>query len=263
MAIKFSQVVDLGNQRIISLASPSLGTDAVNKDYVDNVLQGLDWKLSVRAASTGALTLSGPGATIDGVTMSNGDRFLAKDQADGAENGIYIFNGAAAAATRAPDADSSAEVTPGMAVSIEEGTVNGDRTFNLVTNAPITLGTTALTFSLLNGGANTYLAGAGLTLSGSTFDIGQGTGIIVSADSIGIDTALIPRKYAVNVGNGSATSITITHNLGTRDVVVELYTNGSPWDTVFCEVQRPDVNNVTLIFGSAPASGAYRAVVTG
>lgn len=263
MAIQFTQVVDLNNQRLTNLASPSAGTDAANKDYVDNVAQGLDWKQSARAASTGAITLTAPGATIDGVTLANGDRFLAKDQADAATNGIYVFNGAASAATRTADADSDAEVTAGLTLSVEEGTVNGDKTFVLVTDGDVTIGTTDLSFTVMSGGSTTYTAGAGLTLTGSTFDIGAGTGIIVGADSISIDTAVIASKYAANVGNGAATSITVTHNLGTKDVGVEVYRNSSPWDTVYCEVQRPDVNTITLIFGSAPASGAYRVVVNG
>jgi hypothetical protein len=263
MAISFTQVVDLGNQRITSLASPSASTDAVNKSYVDNMSQGLDWKASVRAASTGNITLTSPGTTIDGVTMANGDRFLAKDQTTGSANGIYVFNGSGAAATRATDADTATKLTTGATTSVEEGTVNAGKTYVLITAEPITLGTTSLSFTLMNGGSTTYVAGNGLTLTGSTFDVGAGTGISVAADTVSIDTSVVARKYAANVGDGSSTSIAVTHGLGTRDVNVQVYTNGTNYDTVFCEVQRTSTTQVTLVFGSAPASNAYRVVVIG
>jgi len=260
MAIKFTQTVDFDNQRLTAVGSPSAATDAANKSYVDAALIGQDWKASVRAASTANLTLTAPGSTIDGVSMVSGDRFLAKDQSTGGQNGIYVWNGAASAATRATDADTVAEFNTGATTSVEEGSVNAGKTFLLITPGPITLGTTALTFTQA-AGSSSYLGGAGLTLTGSTFAVGAGTGVTVNADDVAIDPNVVVRKYATNVGNGSSTSITVTHNLATRDVIVQVYTNATPWDTVICEVQRPDTNTVTLIFGTAPASGAYRAVV--
>jgi hypothetical protein len=261
MPIQFVQSVDFGNQRLTGVASPSVGTDAANKNYVDNAIQGLDWKASVRAASTGNINLAAPGATIDGVTMVANDRFLAKDQSAGAQNGIYVFNGAATPATRATDANTSAQVTPGMATTVEEGSVNADKIFIVITDGPITLGTTSLAFTTLGGGTP-YTAGNGLSLAGNAFSVVAGTGIVVGAN-VGIDASVVTRKYAANIGDGASTSISVTHNLGTRDAQVQVYTNATPWDTVWCEVQRPDTNTVTLIFGAAPASAAYRAVVQG
>lgn len=262
MATKVTNGLDLQNQRVINTGDPSGAQDVATKAYVDAAARGINWKPSVRAASTGNLTIASPGATIDGVSMSAGDRFLAKDQSTGSQNGIYTWNGAASAATRTTDADTSAEVIAGMAVTVTEGTVNGDKVFILTTNNPITLGTTSLAFSAL-GGSSSYTAGNGLTLTGSDFAVGAGTGISVAADAVSIDTSVVARKFAANVGDGSSTSIAITHSFGTRDVHVEVYTNASPWDTVICDVERTDANNVTLKFATAPASGAYRVVVVG
>lgn len=262
MAIKFTQTIDFGAQRLQNLGSPSVDTDAATKGYVDAAAQGLDWKASVRAASTGNLTIASPGATIDGVAMATGDRFLAKDQATGAENGLYVWNGAAAAATRAPDANTNVNLTTGAAVSVEEGSVNAGKMYLLITAEPITVGTTALTFTQLGGSSTSYNAGNGLSLTGTTFAVVAGTGI-VSGANVGIDTNVVARKYAANIGNGSLTTITVTHNLGTRDVDVRVYNNATPWDDIYCEVQRTDANNVALIFGSAPATNAYRVVVQG
>ncbi len=264
MALKFTQSIDLTNQRLINLGSPSVSSDAANKQYVDNIALGLKWKESVRAASTADLDLSGPGATIDGVTMVAGDRFLAKNQTDASENGIYVFNGAAAAATRAPDADTSARVTPGLATSVEEGTVNEDSSWVLTTDAPIVLDTTNLVFGLMNGGSGpTYTEGNGVDITGGVIsaEVVAGGGVLVGGTGLSVDPAVVVRKFAMNVGDGASTSITVNHALNTRDVTVEVYTNGSPWDTVFCEVNRTDVNNVALVFGTAPAAAAYRVVV--
>lgn len=264
MAIKFTQVVDTSNQRIINVGSPSVATDAANKSYVDAAAQGLDWKASVRVASTGNLTVATPGATVDGVTLAANDRVLLMNQTAGAENGIYVFNGAGSALTRATDADTSAKVSSGAAVSVSEGTVNGGKVYILITPDPITLGTTSLAFTLMNGGQGTaYTAGNGLSLTGSAFAAVAGTGILVTGGGIAIDPAVVVKKYAANVGDGASTSINVNHNLATRDIHVTVYTNGSPWDTVYAEVDRVDTNNVTLVFGSAPASAAYRVIVTG
>lgn len=67
------------------------------------------------------------------------------------------------------------------------------------------------------------------------------------------------KGYAADVGGG--TSVTITHNLGTRDVVVQLYDN-STYDTVYADVIRLDTNNVRFLFRTAPAAAAYRCVIT-
>ncbi|MDQ3029657.1 MAG: head decoration protein [Actinomycetota bacterium] len=264
MAIKVSNGLDLANQQIVNLGTPGTGTAAANRDYVDAVARGLDWKASVRAGSTGNIVLTGPGTVIDGVTMAANDRFLAKDQTAGAENGIYVWNGSAVAATRAVDADSSAEVTSGMAVTVTEGTINNDRVYVLTTNDPITLGTTALAFAQLGGAGGSYVAGNGLTESpAGTFNVGAGSGITVTADAVAIDTAVVARKYAVSIGDGAATVITVTHNLGTFDVGVELFLNAGVKATELVEVDRPSVNTIRATFATAPATGAYRVVVWG
>lgn len=262
MATKVTNGLDLLNQRIVNLGTPSVDGDAANKSYVDAVARGLDWKASVRVASTGNVSLATPGTTIDGVTLASGDRVLLKDQTAGLTNGIYTWSGASAALVRATDADVSAEVTSGMAVSVTEGTINNDRVYILTTSDPIVLDTTVLTLSQLGGGGGTYVAGNGLTESpAGTFNVGAGTGITVAADSVAIDPNVVMRRFAANVGG--ATAVTVTHGFGTRDVTVEVYTNATPWDSVICDVTRPNTNDVTLTFASAPAAAAYRVVVVG
>lgn len=73
----------------------------------------------------------------------------------------------------------------------------------------------------------------------------------------------VPGKYAADVGDGSNTTYTITHSLGTKDVVVSVYRKDSPYDVVFCDVVITDTNTVTLTFAVAPTSAQFRVVVLG
>jgi hypothetical protein len=249
--------VSLNARKITNLAEPTAAQDAATKAYVDATSQGLDVKASVRAATTANTTLSGT-QTVDGVALVASDRVLVKNQTTAANNGIYVV--AAGAWSRAADADTSAKVTPGLFVFVEQGTANADSGWVLTTDAPITLGTTALAFAQFSG-AGQIDAGAGLTKTGNTLNVGAGTGIVVNADDIAIDTAVVVRKYAVNVGGN--TSVTVTHNLNTRDVTVALYLNSGAYEEVEVDVEHTTVNTVTLRFATAPAANAYRCVVQG
>jgi hypothetical protein len=123
-------------------------TRAYVVDYVAAELAKRDRKNSVRVATTAAIVLTGP-QSVDGVAVVAGDRVLVKNQADGTQNGIYVA--AVGAWSRAADADASIEVTPGLLVPVEAGAANGDSVWQLVTDAPIALGATALAFEMLAG----------------------------------------------------------------------------------------------------------------
>lgn len=270
-------------------ADPSAASDVATKQYVDNIVAGIKWKASVRAATTANGTLAtafANGQAVDGVTLVTGDRILIKNQSTGAENGIYVVQ-ASGAPVRATDADSAAEALQ-AAVWVEEGTTNADTGWVCTTNAPITLGSTSLTFAQFNGGA-AYTAGAGLTLSGNQFNVGTANSgrIVVNADDIDLASGIatpgtyhsvtvdtygrvtggsnptLISKFSASVGNGSLTSIAVTHNLGSRDVNVMVYRVASPYDQVFPDVEMTDTNNVTVKFALAPSSNEYRVVVIG
>lgn len=190
------------------LNAPAIGSDATNKTYVDGaiatavtglatqayvnaVVQGLDPKAGVRAATTtdldatyangtdgvgATLTMNAVGAlVIDGVSVAVGDRVLVKDQASAVGNGIYnlttLGDGSTAAVlTRSTDADTcqpaaNPKVTAGMYMFAFEGTENGGSSFVLQTNDPITLGTTALIFDTFQ--QVMYTAGDGISITGS------------------------------------------------------------------------------------------------
>lgn len=118
-------------------------------DELDTVINGKKATFIVRVASTAAINLASPGAAIDGVTMVAGNLFLEKDNGTGANRGIYVWNGAAVAATRATDADAGAELKAGALIIVTEGTANADSLWELTTNGTITIGVTTLVFSAI------------------------------------------------------------------------------------------------------------------
>jgi len=138
---------------------------AASKNYVDNLVNGLDWKASARVATTANITLSGT-QTIDTIALSVGNRVLVKDQSTASENGIYLVS--AGAWTRTTDADTSNELDEAT-IGIEEGTTNANTQWHCTTTAPITIGVTAITFVTI--GSAVYAAGSGLQLLGNVFSV--------------------------------------------------------------------------------------------
>jgi hypothetical protein len=212
--------VTWNNQKITSLADPVNPQDAATKNYVDASATGLDVKASVRAASTASVTVtynatggtSGRGqltampTTLDGVSLAAGNRVLFKDQATGAQNGIWVVStlgsGANGIWDRAIDFDQDAEVTAGAFTFVEEGTANADTGWVLTTNNPITIGGasgTALVFAQFSG-AGTIVAGNGLTKAGATISaVGTASRIAVGA-TIDIDAAYVGQASITTLG---------------------------------------------------------------
>lgn len=118
------------------------------RQYVDDAItvavNRLDNKQSVRVATTANLALSGT-PTVDGIALAVGDRILVKNQDTASQNGLYLV--AASAWNRALDADANSEVTPGLLVTVEEGVIQADTQWQLITDGAITLGITALIFA--------------------------------------------------------------------------------------------------------------------
>jgi hypothetical protein len=186
-----SGAIAMGTNKITGLGTPTDAADAATKAYVDSAAQGIDWKASVRAATTGNITLASAlenGDTLDGVTLATGDRVLVKNQSTGSENGIYVVK-VSGAPDRSTDADTGAELTSNFAVFVEEGTTNADQGYVLTNDGAITVGTTALTFTQFTG-LGQVVAGDGLAKTGNTLNVTAGTGISITGDAVTNDGVL-------------------------------------------------------------------------
>lgn len=250
-----------GSQRITSVATPTTGTDAANKNYVDGLINGLSWKSSVRVATTANGTLASAFANasvVDGVTLATNDEILLKNQSTGGENGVYVVN-ATGAPTRRGDMDAGSEFL-GAAVNVREGTTNANTQWQQTVDTAITVGTTATTWVQF-GGSQTYTAGNGLTLTSTTFAVGAGNGITVNADDIQVDAAVVVRKYSTLIGDGTTTAIAVTHSLGSKDilVVVRDATSDELIGSVYAVATSTSV--VTITFPTAPTTNQYRVTV--
>jgi hypothetical protein len=200
------------------------------------------WKTYVRVATTTNGTLATAyenGDTVDGVTLATGDRILIKNQSSGGENGIYVV-ASSGAPVRASDCNTGASLV-GATVYVSEGTVNADTTWACITDASITIGTTATTwvrmwaraqpgaktgdYTLTDGDQwklITFSTTATLTVpdpSGTSFQTGWVCDIEARAGTL-----------TINRGTSStidgATSITVASKQGLR-----LFSDGTNWYT--------------------------------
>ena len=205
------------------------GTNSlVTKEYVDGIKQSLDIKDSVAVATTGNITLSGT-QTIDGYSAQAGDRVLVKDQSNGAENGINVVS--ASSWARATDADASAEVTSGMFVFVERGTVGADNGFVLTTDGTITVGSTSLAFTQFSG-AGSITAGSGITKSGNTLSANvDNISAELNSNSIrvkGISATAVGDLMVGQASNGGFSSLAKpSGNATAYDYVLSMNTSGA------------------------------------
>lgn len=124
------------------------------------------------------------------------------------------------------------------------------------------VGDSSITVSANSLGLAAGVAGNGLTLTSGVLDVVAGTGLSAAANSIGIDTSVVARKFSGDYGNGSSTSIAVTHSLGTKDVTVSVRLNSTD-EAIITDWVATSTSVVTLTFATAPASNAIRVTVIG
>ncbi len=288
--------VPMGGQKITGLADGTSASDAATKGMVDAVAaiasaaaQGIAIKAPVRAVDTVGVTQTGT-QTVDGVALNVGDRYL-RAVGTAALNGIWIVQ--SGAHTRATDADQSTELGPGTQVRVTSGALagasggNADTTWAIISDDPITPGTTAFAWDKLPGTTGEVgVAGDGLTKTGATYNVGAGDGISVDADTVKVNplrtrrkrTGVVPSASGtVTCDDGSTMQVTVTgatvaftHNLGvpTAELKTTYHTSpgsgntqGAPMLPGYTNDQAGNV--LTADFPAAPAANQYRFDIDG
>lgn len=246
--------------RIVGLLTPVAGGEPATKAYVDALLEGLSWKDNCRVRAASNINITSPGATIDAISMVALDRVCLAGQTTQSENGIYVWNGASTAMTRALDANTSDELENAV-TSIDEGT-----------SALSTFRQNTVNFTL--GSGNVVWASFGTAAPAATETVAGVLEIATQAETNAATDdvrALTPLKASsaswlsqarkFNYGDGSATQYTITHNLNTRDVTVQVVRVAAPYDTVIVDVERDSLNSVVLRHAVAPSSNQFRVLI--
>jgi hypothetical protein len=210
---------------ITNVGLPLNAQEVATLAYVSSVEYGMDFKDSVRAATTADMsatyangtagvgaTLTGSAAlgTIDGITIVAGDRLLIKNQSTAAENGIYVATTITDpfVLTRSVDADAASEFNAGAFTFVEEGTISADNAYINIADDDITFGTTSINWQAFTG-AGMITAGTGLSKSGNTLSIDTsyvGQASITTLGTIATGTWESTRVGATYGGTGINTS---------------------------------------------------------
>lgn len=219
-------ILEVANTSAVTLlVDPSvvLATRQYCDDKVADELNKRDGKQSVRVATTAAIALAGL-QTIDGVVLVAGDRVLVKDQAAGAENGIYVA--AAGAWARATDADSGTKLNAGALVPVEAGTVNADTIWMLKTDGAIIVGATPIAFQWAGGlNAPTQAAGDNSAKIANTAFVQAAIAALVASSPAALDTL---NELAAALGNDANFAATVTNALALKAPLASPAFTGAP-----------------------------------
>lgn len=192
---------------------------------------------------------------------------------DSQTTGDYVATivGTANEITVSPNSGHNAAVTVGLPDNVEitgnlqvGGNLNVIGTVNSVNTTQINIEDNKVKL-------NSNFAGTPTTDAGITVERGLETDVEIlwnetsdkwTLTNDGSSYHAIARKYAETLG-ASATSYTITHNLGTTDVTVQIFEAASPFAQVEADVKRTSSNTVTVDFAIAPSAGEFKVVVVG
>jgi hypothetical protein len=259
--------VAFNGKTITGLGDPVGVQDGATKNYVDNNIQlstlGIASKPAVAVVAVANQAALTGLPTIDGITLSAGQRILLVGQTTTTQNGPYVV-AAGAWARASGDPSGGNELGLGAFWFVEQGTVYGASQWRLATptSGAITPGTTPVTITQF-GQAITYLGATGVNVTGTTISgvaLALG-GIVAGASGFYLDTTIAARKYSTNVGDGSSLSYTLTHNLGTLDIVVAI--RDAAGNAQITDWQAATINTAIITFSVAPTANQYRATVLG
>jgi len=258
LALNGTGALDLSSKKIINLAAGTASGDAVNKGQMDALLEGLKPKAAVRVATTANIVIAtglNAGDVIDGVTLANGDRVLAKDQTAAAENGIYVVS---ATPSRSTDFDSLSPVDEinGSLVAVQEGTANAGKVF-VQSGAVVTLDTDPINFVFFNS-SSSLVGGDGITVSGSNISVdhdGEGLQIATGQLSLELDgTTLAKSATGLKVGTITSAELgaaSVTNSAVATGIDVAKLADGSVSNTELQYINSLTSNAQTQLDGKA------------
>lgn len=245
----------------INAAPGTAAGQVVVYEQLQAAIEGISWKDNVRVRASTNITIASPGATIDGITMATNDRVLLDGQTTTTEKGLWIWNGAATPMTRALDASTFDEMESAV-VTVDEGTSGGTTWRQTQVNGVI--GTNAFVFSAFGTGASSATettSGIAEIATQAETDTGSDDARIVTPLKLKT-SPYAAKRYSAAIGDGTATSIVVTHNLNSNDVEVSVRETGGSKRLVICEVQITSVNTVTVLFDLAPTASQYTVAVS-
>jgi hypothetical protein len=262
MAIPVGSTLQLlPGARLLGLQNAIASDEAVTLQQMTAAVNGNNWKDNVRVASVGTINLATPGATVDGIALANGDRLLLKNQTSPAENGIYIWTGAAIALARSIDS-STFDFLESAIVVIDEGTAGGGTRWRQ-TAVNGTLGTTAINWvpdGVATPVATETVSGTAEVATQAETDAGTADNVIITPLKLK-NSPFALRTVTVTIGDGSATTFSISHSFNSFDVEVTVREAGGARRKIIVETDTPDVNTARVLFAAAPVAGAYRVTV--
>ena len=265
--------VNLGSNKLVSVGTGTASTDGVNLGQVQSLVAGVGVFQGGYNASTNSPALTGG----SNVALTQGDFFAVTVAGsfftDNVEPGDLIFANSNISASSSPSlsdytvviADENIAGAGATDGATEKGVAGFDSgNFGVTANGFVTLDDTGVTLGSY-GGASKSLS-ATVTAKGLLSSLSE-QNIAITASQVtdfcnAVSTCIAANEqYSVSIGDGNATSYAVTHNLGTRDVMVQLYDNSS-YDTVYAEVARNSTSQVTISFTTAPSTNDIRVLIT-
>jgi len=263
----------MGSNKITGLATATNSNEATNLGQVQSLVAGVGVFQGGYNANTNSPALTGG----SNVALDQGDFFVVTTGGsfftETLEVGDLIFANSDIAASSTPSLSDYTVVIADQNIagsgSTDGGTTKGvagfdSGNFGVTANGWVTLDNTGVTAGSYGGASKSLSAtvtakGLLSSLSEQNIDI---TASQVSDFCSAVSTCVAANEqYAVSIGNGNDTSFAVSHGLGTRDVIVQLYDNSS-YDTVHADVVRTSTSVVTISFNSAPATNDIRVLVS-